>query len=463
MKLFLFSLIGIQAVQAVQGQSQQQQSQSQSQQSSPFLRSNNNNDASSLRVLQKKKEVDYTCYPGLDYSGENKCPTIQDGKCDNPNHDGLEELCLNQDCIDCNFYCQSFSADCYGCLNAVGCYYCEGDATCNNSNLYQSSNKALTCTTPEDFFLGGLGDSETKCIPKTASTQDPLSGANEWLFNMINIQYVWNTLKYTGKGIVVRINDDGVDINNKEFEGNNKFDEKNSCKSFEPNVDDLDGHGTSVAGIVLGNANNDFCSAGIAYDSTFSACNFFAKDVPYSSLAYKVNTFDISQNSIGSPACSAGQLTQGNNMDIDSRLLQSVAATECPFTVAIDTPQYEDPCDPSCDYNSPFSIECENAIYNHCKANYRIDAIACADFNDLILGSGNQCNYDKLPKSAIDALATGVTEGRNGKGIVFVFASGNKFYEGEDINMSGWTNSRYTITVGAVGKDGKHTDYSTRK
>ncbi|OEU23283.1 subtilisin-like protein, partial [Fragilariopsis cylindrus CCMP1102] len=196
---------------------------------------------------------------------------------------------------------------------------------------------------------------------------------------MINIQYVWNTLKYTGKGIVVRINDDGVDINNKEFEGNNKFDEKNSCKSFEPNVDDLDGHGTSVAGIVLGNANNDFCSAGIAYDSTFSACNFFAKDVPYSSLAYKVNTFDISQNSIGSPACSAGQLTQGNNMDIDT----------------------------------------------------------------------------------IDALATGVTEGRNGKGIVFVFASGNKFYEGEDINMSGWTNSRYTITVGAVGKDGKHTDYST--
>ena len=27
--------------------------------------------------------------------------------------------------------------------------------------------------------------------------------------------------------------------------------------------------------------------------------------------------------------------------------------------------------------------------------------------------------------------------------------------------MSGWTNSRYTITVGAVGKDRKHTDYST--
>jgi subtilisin-like proprotein convertase family protein len=75
--------------------------------------------------------------------------------------------------------------------------------------------------------------------------------------------------------------------------------------------------------------------------------------------------------------------------------------------------------------------------------------------------SGGTCDYDKLPLSAVEALANGVKNGRDGKGIVYVFASGNDFFEGDDVNMSKWTNSRYTITVGAVGKDGLHTDYST--
>ena len=104
-------------------------------------------------------------------------------------------------------------------------------------------------------------------------------------------------------------------------------------------------------------------------------------------------------------------------------------------------------------------MACENAIVAHCKANYREDSSACADFNDVIIRGG--CDYDKLPKSAIDALQEGITKGRDGKGIVFVFASGNAYFEGDDVNMSRWSNSRYTITVGAVGKDGIHTDYST--
>ena len=118
---------------------------------------------------------------------------------------------------------------------------------------------------------------------------------------MINVIPVWENLKYTGKGIKIRINDDGVDVDNLEFSGNGKFDEANSCAQWRPLPTDLDGHGTAVAGIVSGNANNDHCAAGIAYDSSFSACNFFAKGVSYSALAYKVETFDISQNSIGTP------------------------------------------------------------------------------------------------------------------------------------------------------------------
>jgi len=103
---------------------------------------------------------------------------------------------------------------------------------------------------------------------------------------------------------------------------------------------------------------------------------------------------------------------------------------------------------------------CENEIFKYCKAHYRDDEAACLDFLDVLL-LGGTCDYDKLPQSALDSLANGVMNGRDGKGVIYVFASGNAFYEGEDINMSRWTNSRYTITVGAVGKDGKHSDYST--
>jgi hypothetical protein len=70
---------------------------------------------------------------------------------------------------------------------------------------------------------------------------------------------------------------------------------------YTPDPSDLDGHGTAVAGILLGNANNDLCSVGIAYGAKFSSCNFFSDSTSYSDLAYKLETFDISQNSIGMP------------------------------------------------------------------------------------------------------------------------------------------------------------------
>jgi subtilisin family serine protease len=115
---------------------------------------------------------------------------------------------------------------------------------------------------------------------------------------MINVDQVWSD-GITGKGISIRINDDGVDIDNQEFDG--RFDEANSCDRFRPTAGDDDGHGTAVAGIVAGNANNVHCAAGIAYDSTFSACNAFVGGISFQNLNSKLESFDISQNSIGQP------------------------------------------------------------------------------------------------------------------------------------------------------------------
>jgi subtilisin-like proprotein convertase family protein len=162
---------------------------------------------------------------------------------------------------------------------------------------------------------------------------------------------------------------------------------------------------------------------------------------------FLVITFDISFHS----ACiENGSITQQN----------VIYDAGCPFI-------YEDPSSKPCDVcdgefvttDRALSNDCKTAILKHCKYFYKEDADACSDFPELIIGGS--CDYDKLPPSAITALELGITNGRNGKGAIFTFASGNSFTEGDDVNFSGWTNSRYTISVGAVGKDGLHADYSS--
>ena len=59
----------------------------------------------------------------------------------------------------------------------------------------------------------------------------------------------------------------------------------------------------------------------------------------------------------------------------------------------------------------------------------------------------------------VHALTEAVTTGRDGKGTVYVFASGNEIVS--STNYEGWSFTRFTIAVGAVGKQGHHSSYST--
>ena len=58
------------------------------------------------------------------------------------------------------------------------------------------------------------------------------------------------------------------------------------------------------------------------------------------------------------------------------------------------------------------------------------------------------------------ALATGVRQGRAGRGNLFVFAAGNDHELGSNVNYNSWANSRYTIAVGAIGNAGTRASYS---
>ena len=57
-------------------------------------------------TLLANGEIDHTCNVRMDYGTGNRCPGIQDGKCDNPNYGEGSEECRGQDCIDCNYYCK---------------------------------------------------------------------------------------------------------------------------------------------------------------------------------------------------------------------------------------------------------------------------------------------------------------------------------------------------------------------
>ncbi|KAJ3245093.1 pheromone processing endoprotease [Chytriomyces hyalinus] len=59
-----------------------------------------------------------------------------------------------------------------------------------------------------------------------------------------------------------------------------------------------------------------------------------------------------------------------------------------------------------------------------------------------------------------DAFLNGVTNGRNGLGSIFVFASGNGGGMGDNCNFDGFTNSIYTITVSSIDRNDKHPQYS---
>lgn len=58
------------------------------------------------------------------------------------------------------------------------------------------------------------------------------------------------------------------------------------------------------------------------------------------------------------------------------------------------------------------------------------------------------------------AMVNGVQNGRGGKGSVYVFAAGNGAASDDNCNFDGYTNSIYSITVGAIDRTGAHPWYS---
>lgn len=60
------------------------------------------------------------------------------------------------------------------------------------------------------------------------------------------------------------------------------------------------------------------------------------------------------------------------------------------------------------------------------------------------------------------AIVNAIQNGRQGKGNIYVFAAGNGAGSGDNCNFDGYTNSIYSITVGAIDRKGLHPYYSEK-
>ena len=186
---------------------------------------------------------------------------------------------------------------------------------------------------------------------------------------------------------------------------------------------------------------------GVAPDAGLAACTMMgsnpaSESYDLSFLVHHHDVNDISTNSWGIDSC------------------QYIAAsTDCPF----ECPNVGSnwcPCD-VCDgddwSSGDLGRNCENTVVDYCYYFFEDDVTPCLELDHYFV----QCGFGQLSSTAHDRLEDGVINGRNGLGMVLVFASGNEFRKGDDVNFEGYLNSRFTISVGAVGQDLKHARYSS--
>lgn len=199
--------------------------------------------------------------------------------------------------------------------------------------------------------------------------------------NDINVTDVW-LQGITGKGSIVAMVDDGVDMTSNDLKANyyaeGSWDFNDPGPNPMPRLAD-DHHGTRCAGEIAA-VRNDVCGVGVAYDAKISGLRILSKLITDEDEALAM-TYDYQNNQIYS--CSWGPPDDGRSME--------------------------------------------------------------------------------APGIAIrQAMLKGIQEGRGGLGSIYVFASGNGAANEDNCNFDGYTNSIYSVTVGAVDRAGAHPYYSEK-
>ncbi len=225
-------------------------------------------------------------------------------------------------------------------------------------------------------------DSQQIPVPVVVTQPDPLYQDQWYLNGNGGRQTIYLTQnQYTGKGVLIALVDNGIDINHEDLK-ENIVPGSYSYLPVEYDFAEAD-HGTACAGIIVAKAGNGKGIRGIAPDAKMVAFN--AQRTP--EIGFLADALQRNKEKIW------------------------------------------------------------------------ISSNSWGDFNSW---------GEPMPlRPAIqEALEKGTTYGRNGRGIVYVFSSGNGNTANganlptDNVNYSGLVNNRYTIPVGAVDEKGKHASYS---
>lgn len=149
----------------------------------------------------------------------------------------------------------------------------------------------------------GKCDWRTTCQPVHEDNKltDPRYDEMKWAYQLIDVEPVWER-GITGRGIHIRVNDDGVDSKHPEFIPGG-IDGALSCEDYHEPRHSSDTPGTYCASLIGSAGNNDECAVGIAPDVTISSCKMLGDNpvTKHQNYDHKIEKVDISSNSLGRP------------------------------------------------------------------------------------------------------------------------------------------------------------------
>ncbi|KAH8385207.1 hypothetical protein KR200_005715, partial [Drosophila serrata] len=211
----------------------------------------------------------------------------------------------------------------------------------------------------------------------------------------MNVGPAWQK-GYTGKGVVVSILDDGIQTNHPDlaqnYDPDASFDINGNDSDPTPQDNGDNKHGTRCAGEVAAVAFNNYCGVGVAYNASIGG--------KYSGLKIKRNSFFKLY------------LIAGVRM-LDGKVNDVVEAQALSL--------------------NPAHIDIYSASWGP------------EDDGSTVDGPG---------PLARRAFIYGVTSGRQGKGSIFVWASGNGGRYTDSCNCDGYTNSIFTLSISSATQAG---------
>jgi subtilisin family serine protease len=127
---------------------------------------------------------------------------------------------------------------------------------------YVVPDVALNWLPGERYVEEFTGEHESLPMGESIGDDEWFYNAYQWSMKAIDASGAWDA-GYTGAGVRVAILDSGIDPNHPDLSPNLNAALSTSFVPYEPTIDDGDGHGTHVAGIVAA-ADNGYGSIGVA-------------------------------------------------------------------------------------------------------------------------------------------------------------------------------------------------------